>query len=401
MEKLKVKNFGPISNLDIELKRINVFIGEQGSGKSTIAKLLSCCRDFLLHYFVARNDNGSRIAMIFKIHGIDEFFKDNTEFEYFDTDPGVLLKYSDGQFSISYEEIAPEQTISFALRVLSRSLQEAFRTFNPLAREEINEKEMADFVDGNSNLVASYLRSSFYCPAERAFAGILSDSISSIFLGNVPLPQTLIEFMSFYEKAKKEFSDYTVPFLGVKFDNSDGVDRVKGPDYSVPFRNASSGLHSIIPLLMVIDYCLQKNCFSSFTVEEPELNLFPINQLHLLRSLIVKTNKCPDESNWTLTTHSPYILSTFNISLLAGIIQKKFPESVRELNEQISDDYIISPDDIAVYALSHEAEDYCRSILNAETGLIDSNYLDSVSETISSEFHSLYRLYISLSKGRE
>ena len=44
-----IRNFGPIENVDIKLKRINVFIGEQGVGKSTIAKLYSCMQDIFLH----------------------------------------------------------------------------------------------------------------------------------------------------------------------------------------------------------------------------------------------------------------------------------------------------------------------------------------------------------------
>src|SRR5690554_4749715 len=41
MERLRVKNFGPLRDVDIELKNINIFIGTTSSGKSTIAKLIS------------------------------------------------------------------------------------------------------------------------------------------------------------------------------------------------------------------------------------------------------------------------------------------------------------------------------------------------------------------------
>ena len=42
-KRLIVNNFGPIREVDIDLKKINVFIGPQGSGKSTIAKIISFC----------------------------------------------------------------------------------------------------------------------------------------------------------------------------------------------------------------------------------------------------------------------------------------------------------------------------------------------------------------------
>ena len=43
MTKLIIKNVGPIKEVDIELNRLNVFIGPQSSGKSTIAKMISFC----------------------------------------------------------------------------------------------------------------------------------------------------------------------------------------------------------------------------------------------------------------------------------------------------------------------------------------------------------------------
>ena len=43
MRRLIIRNVGPIKSLDIRLNKINVFIGPQGSGKSTIAKIISFC----------------------------------------------------------------------------------------------------------------------------------------------------------------------------------------------------------------------------------------------------------------------------------------------------------------------------------------------------------------------
>ncbi len=38
-EKLIIQNFGPLKNIEISLKQINVFIGETASGKSILSKL--------------------------------------------------------------------------------------------------------------------------------------------------------------------------------------------------------------------------------------------------------------------------------------------------------------------------------------------------------------------------
>ena len=43
MARLIVKNVGPIKDIDIELKKVNVFMGPQSCGKSTLAKIISFC----------------------------------------------------------------------------------------------------------------------------------------------------------------------------------------------------------------------------------------------------------------------------------------------------------------------------------------------------------------------
>ena len=40
MQKIIIKNFGPVQDAEIEIKKVLVLIGEQASGKSTIAKLI-------------------------------------------------------------------------------------------------------------------------------------------------------------------------------------------------------------------------------------------------------------------------------------------------------------------------------------------------------------------------
>ena len=41
MDRITIKNFGPIKNGVVDVNRITLFCGPQGSGKSTVAKLVS------------------------------------------------------------------------------------------------------------------------------------------------------------------------------------------------------------------------------------------------------------------------------------------------------------------------------------------------------------------------
>lgn len=44
MTHILIKNVGPIKNVELDLNKINVFMGPQSSGKSTIAKILCHCQ---------------------------------------------------------------------------------------------------------------------------------------------------------------------------------------------------------------------------------------------------------------------------------------------------------------------------------------------------------------------
>ena len=49
-EKLIIRNFGPITNVELDLRRVNVLIGESGTGKSTVAKLLWVLKNTAYHH---------------------------------------------------------------------------------------------------------------------------------------------------------------------------------------------------------------------------------------------------------------------------------------------------------------------------------------------------------------
>jgi predicted ATPase len=52
-ERLTIKNFGKLKNIVIDFNRINIFIGEQATGKSLIAKVLFFCKSFFEYYIEA------------------------------------------------------------------------------------------------------------------------------------------------------------------------------------------------------------------------------------------------------------------------------------------------------------------------------------------------------------
>ena len=78
-ERIKVNHFGPITHIDIIIKRLTIFIGTQGSGKSTVSKLLTIFRDVLWRYAVVK---GRDVMLHFRELNIDKYFYEDTEIEY-------------------------------------------------------------------------------------------------------------------------------------------------------------------------------------------------------------------------------------------------------------------------------------------------------------------------------
>ena len=125
-----------------------------------------------------------------------------------------------------------------------------------------------------------------------------------------------------------------------------------------------------------------------FIIEEPEQNLFPATQAQLISYLLDICNNQERLHSFTLTTHSPYILTQLNILLFAGLLQHQGKaEMVQKIVDPLS---IIEPNALGVYAVQNDGT--IKSIIDEETGMISQNYLDSVSEELSVKFQQLYRL---------
>ena len=90
-----------------------------------------------------------------------------------------------------------------------------------------------------------------------------------------------------------------------------------------------------------------------------------------------------------VTTHSPYIISSFNNLLQAGIILDKEIVSADKLNEVFNNLFAIPPKTLNSYALENNN---CKSIIDSEYDLIDSTYLDEISDIISNDFDNLLSL---------
>lgn len=404
---LYVHNFGPISEMRIELKPFMVFIGDQGTGKSTITKLLSIFFD--VKWF-GLNDKEKQIKT-FADFGINNYFKENTILEF--CDGYVKIKISgkckdifiDG---VKEAEFKNYQNVLFDLNEEKKNLSQYKKMIENI---ESHDKYMDSMIKEKRELFASIkdniykiiqvvnefenYSSIVYLPAERNFASIIDDSIHNLLITDISIPYLLKKFLALYETAKKETERYEVPYLDLTYEKTGNPECIRIDDNKyLRLRECSSGAQSTLPLLMVMDNVLKKEGYSVVVVEEPEQNLFPKNQRFLLNFLVSCFNKRNKPNLMAISTHSPYMLSILNNCILADLIVKKNPEAKENVEEIIPSVYHLSADDVAVYALDNKGEEYCKSVVDPDTKLISANFLDSVSETISSDFNRLYKLYI-------
>lgn len=392
-ERLVVRNFGPITKLDINIYPFTIFVGTQGSGKSTISKLITICRDVRWWIQILENDNVMRPFVDF---GIEEYFQKNSYILY--TFKEDKVEYVNGKFSYESDETTEKKSLITLLKSIISGVNDSFLSRTGGLNKDSQDDKISYLMNANSRL-------GLYVLAERNIVGQLSNSLASIILNSIPLSKTILEYMSIFEKAKKEFPKYNVPFLGMQFVIVNGQERIqlKGRKKNLSLSSCSSGLQSVLPMLMVIDYALKTQCFDAFVIEEPEQNLFPENQRELLYFLMSKY-KTSLLRQLIVTTHSPYFLSCLNVLMLAHILYQNDDDLIRDkVAEIVRPEYMIDPQKVAVYSLklSSENKNYCTNIVSEQTNLVSANEIDSVSDYIGDDFDRLYELFLETKKNKK
>ena len=396
-ERLIVKSFGPVKDLDIIFRKVTLFIGDQGTGKSCVAKLFSTFKwlekvlsqkKYKLSYFEQYNRFKT---MLCAYHRIDSFIDNGNPYIKFEGELYDFL-YENGHFSV----IDKKQEIKGISKVM-------------------------------------------YVPAERSIVSVAENKSKLL----KELPDSSETFSDEFVNAKKFFQNgYNLPFEGLRFeyDSLNDAGWIHGVDYKVRLINASSGIQSSLPMCIVSEFLsskisnkeeiklskeekdklekriaeiMQNEEFSDSIkdmmirqlsyanrynqliniVEEPELNLFPRSQMEVLFSLI-SNNASAEENMLVFTTHSPYSLAIINTMIMGA---KAYANATEEQRGQIEAilpvKYQINENEIAAYRLSSSDECYCQSVINEKTGLVSKNELDSASDEIMRVFNSLYQYY--------
>ena len=381
MRRIEIHNFGPIKEANITVKKVTVFMGNQGSGKSTAAKLISTFAWIEKFLFRHRGNvpksvlNSVGFQTYLAYHRIDSYLKDDTEVTYF----GDYYKITFNLKGIQFGKI------------------------------------------GDIYLLPKIT----YFPAERNFVSSIKKSKegNSFQLWS----QALQEFKEIFQEAKTNLKDrksINLPIDGASIEYSQFYDIlfIKGNDYKIPLSDSASGFQSVVPMYVVAEYLSkiteteqkmddaereqfikqstlilnnpfysqeQKdillsrlaggiNIQSIFNIiEEPEQNLFPTSQRSMLFTLL-QFNNVSEHNSMIITTHSPYIVGNMTLAMKAAELYKKtFNDDIRQkIANIVPESSSINADDVIIY----EFDDKTRTVseLEIQNGLpSDNDYLNN------------------------
>ncbi len=368
-ERIIIRQFGPIKYIDIEIKPITVVIGTTGSGKSTIIKLLHIFRHLIL--------NSDLTIETFKTAVIDKF-------KLVEPVQESYIKYELGDFFIEYTE--GELKANF-----SNNFQYEWQQLKELSQSSLNKKGEYPLRKKVFEETIDKVYSPLYIPVERIFASTYTAYSASFQRSKVPIPDFILQFIENLQLAKSTVKKLELPFLKATYHYKNGIDVIEheGNKNAVSLDYASSGFQAIIPLLLIFEhFSKQKDPFNHFfAVEEPELNLFPTVQKHIIEEMISKTV----ESNCRLivATHSPYILTAINNLIVAKTVIQEHPEETEKVNKIVPPQYQIDFQDVMAYYVN---DGTAKSIMNEEYSMIDANALDDVSNELGQTFDNLLNL---------
>ena len=380
MEKLTIKNFGPIKDATIDLKKVNVFIGPQGSGKSTIAKLIAICREpsFLL-------DDPNQNHQFYKDYRIDDFFSKKSSITYESEIYSVEIKNEPLIHVINIKD--PFKTTLFNIKgnyeLGIEQSKDRKRTDWDYLMQSLAKTE--DQMRGLRLLISN---NPIYIPTERFLISTIADSSFSFSDLNA-LPKYLNTFGASFQIVRNNFiSSFNSKILDISYKFEGGRDRIYFSESEfINLADSASGFQALLPVEIIISFLTEDGQPKTFIVEEPELNLYPETQKKFTSFLAAKKRPFDD---LLLTTHSPYILSSLNTLLFAWKVANKFPERTEEISAITPKESWINPIEFSAYYVDNGT---VESIIDDSTGMIGENLLDGISEELGGEFDALMSIY--------
>lgn len=409
-ESLKISNFLIIKKADINIKKINILIGPQANGKSVIAKLLYFFKDSSNLFVNAIKNKYDKRKLDSDF--IDDFEDKFPRYSWEGTEFSILYTLSNLTIEIIGKRKAGGKTKLSVIfcdelmknfkskkSVYNKKIEEIKRDQEVPSKRPITMLERHAFIDNvleplRNGEFSGYFSNSVFIPASRSFFANLQKNIFTFLASNLEIDPFLKEFGSVYENSKRWYKDDLIikrnrklshelyksldAIIGGDYEFSDEKDWIVNKSRRINLANASSGQQESLPMLLVL--CVwpmmrPRNEHDMFFIEEPEAHLFPTSQSHIISILSVLAREL--NTNFFITSHSPYILSALNNFIMADDCIKSGSIDLAEFQNVNGVGYPISFEDISAYTINMGKS---KDISDYEYRMIGSDMLDSISE---------------------
>ena len=360
MGRLIIHRLGAVVNYELDIKHINVLIGEQATGKSTICKAIYFFRlvkNEIMEYLFRVSTEGKRfdtdrfpkalntiVKDIFvQLFGYSWNLPDDLCAEYFFTE-NIFISVSIGMahgkkyLQVTYSETLIKEVKELERRALAfYNAQNNELTFSYISSERIR---VHNDLQKQINMIFEDDLETYYIPAGRSLLTLMTNQKTKLdytaldlvnrrfmqFIENIQpkFDQGISKVYRYYVRPERKFSIETVTKelqQGLKGDYyyNDGQEYFMVDDGSrIPINFISSGQQELLWLLNQLYILLLRDEKAFVVIEEPEAHLYPKLQRKVIDFIIQFANLTG--SIVLITTHSPYVLNCINTLCYAGKI---------------------------------------------------------------------------------
>ncbi len=425
---LIVRKVGPIDEVEIYLNKVNVIMGPQSSGKSTLNKIACFCSwvekkvslDQSFDFF-QDNDNFFKNLVVF--HKLEGYLDNSSVIEY--TSPVVHFVYKDGKVKFEWVDKYNYKRTKISYIPAERNIVSLISGWKqvPLPNNNIlnfmSDWDIArkNYTQGNPSKI-KYLDIEYYYNTEQDTDYIHLDNSVDIRLENTSSGQqsmiplyVLVEYFTkqiynntenwFSVRDKEQNKHLIIELLYKVAHDYAGLEKEKfnGQKEGTTFFDMMLSMLSNSQETAMHKYfseflsCYIKTNYSSLFIEEPELNLFPLTQCNLLYYIINVIQSEEHDHKLFITTHSPYILYALNNCMMGWLVKGKMTKEERaELSCHAS---CIDPALVSVWEIK---DGKLRGIskngtIQGEDGLISRNYFDEVMKDMMGDFYKMLNYY--------
>ena len=433
MKKLTIKNIGPIKNAEFAVNRINVFMGPQSSGKSTISKILCHCQWVEKSCFMNDKElenyqkDGVFLDSLVEYHKLEGYFNKNASIKYVGDYLTITYTHSSRKTTIKVKGKAEYAYPKICYIPSERNFVAGVSNFSKYnegnnvilyfgydwadAKAKINKLDISKLLDRKVVYENINDRDYIFDHGTKLALVNASSGVQSV----LPLYQTVLYMLSslyeqsrvlspLKENAKRELSNFLNSVMSV-------IDKLKGKTeeykseiekiitifqsqkaFGVKGVNNLSQLtkeellqnlqNSLIAVDGIFDYR-----YTQLFIEEPEQNLFPNTQQEFVYWLLANLKNNESGHSAVITTHSPYILFALNNCMMGGLVRNAVP--AEEISKFPSHQAWINPKEVSVFEI---VEDGLKRIQD-EDGIIEDNYLNKAYKKNSQEYLSLLNYY--------